>query len=56
MKMELVDVPKRLQFDAEKLRRYLQRYLDGFSCAEGKLKVKKFALVQCHDAFTSMLY
>jgi hypothetical protein len=40
--MELVDVPKRLQIDAEKLRRYLERHLDGFSCAQGGLRVKKF--------------
>ena len=35
-------MPKRLQIDAEKLRRYLERNLDGFSCAEGELRVKKF--------------
>lgn len=40
--MELVDVPKRLQLNEEKLRRYLERHLEEFSCAEGGLLVKKF--------------
>ena len=40
--MELIAVPERHRFDAERLREYLQAELGGFSCARGGLQVQQF--------------
>ena len=40
--MEQIKVPKRLQFDVEKLRVYLEQRLPGFVCNKGQLSVGKF--------------
>ncbi len=39
---DLVRVPDRLQFDAERLRAYLQGRLQGFACQRGGLIVRQF--------------
>ena len=43
MELNLKEVPERLRFDEEGLRRYLERRLPGFHCQPGQLAVRQFS-------------
>lgn len=49
--MELIAVPERHRFDAERLREYLQAELGGFSCARGGLQVQQFKHGESNPTF-----
>ena len=42
LKMELIDVPQRHQFNIDNLYQYLVDQLGGFKCTRGNLTVRQF--------------
>ena len=51
MSLNVEDVPERLKFDVESLRRYLAAELPGFECAQGRLQARQFAHGQSNPTY-----
>ena len=51
MAMNVKDVPGRLRFDLESLRRYLAAELPGFECTQGTLRARQFAYGQSNPTY-----
>ena len=49
--LNVKEVPERLRFDLESLRRYLASELPGFECAQGTLRVRQFGHGQSNPTY-----
>ena len=51
MESNVKEVPERLKFDPETLRRYLAAILPGFQCEQGALRVRQFSHGQSNPTY-----